>query len=295
LSITFAGGASATAILPGGTPPAAPNPGWRGGNGGAAGIAVTPLPPLSAGPLCIAVTARTPGAGPVSLFPGRSGALATQVLTLPAAAVTHVGGGGLTGILRTQPDPTKAVVTPFAPGLLIPLNLRRVPLQPATDLAEKAGLQPTARFATDVYALIGTDDSSRALLEQALDDANFSVRRIVPLTLQSNTLTTDALDLSAQPVLLFKSNLSTTSQPNTLATPMLLLRRLAANAALGPVAAGLADVQDFLRLVWEASVVHSSGFYLRYARRTRRGSGCGWTLEMHRPTAPCCCPMSTAW
>ncbi|SDR59728.1 hypothetical protein SAMN05519103_06507 [Rhizobiales bacterium GAS113] len=264
-SIRFASGTSAVAILPAASVPAEPNPGWRAGSDSAPGIAVAPMDALTQGPLSIAATARTQG--PVELFPGRTSAPDSQVLTVPASAVSLIAKGGLTGVLRVQPD-TTAAATPFAPGLLIPLSLRRVPVTAASDLQPAAsGGTPTQtpRWCTDVYELIGTDDDTRALLEKALDDPSFAVRRVVPLTLRSNVLTADTLDLTAQPVLVFKSNLSTTSQPNMLAAPILLLKRVTANADLGPVAAPLGDARAFLRLVWEASVVHTSGFYLRYA------------------------------
>jgi hypothetical protein len=263
LNIRFTTGDNAVAVLPGGTAPAEPNPGWRAGSGGAPGIAVAPIDPLVEGPLTFSVTSRT--AGTVTLFPASTTAPNAQVLTLPAAAIPYIAAGSAAGTLRPQPDPT-STPTPFAPGLLVPLALRRVPITVASDLkpASQSGDAPTPvpAWCPDVYAVIGTDDDTRDLLEQAMDSG--LVRRIVPLTLQSNTLTAAPLDLAQHPVLMLKSNLSTTSQPNVLAAPQLLLRRLGAGDPLGPVSARLDAITDFLRLVWEASVVHTSGFYLRY-------------------------------
>lgn len=260
-TITFAAGDSADALLPAAAVPPEPNPGWS--SAGTAGIVVTAIDPLSEGELVLSMTARTPG--PASLYPGGAAAPPVQLLTLPPTATPLIAKGGLKGMLRIQPCP-KAAATAFAPGLLIPLGLRRVAVTPASDLdpGDKPSDAPTPvpRWSKDVYELVGTDDATRELLEQALDDPNFLVRRIVPLTFQSSELTADALD--PQQIVLLKSNLSTTSQPNALAAPMMLLRRLAAGDDLGPVSATLGDQKNFLRLVWEASVVHTSGFYLRY-------------------------------
>lgn len=262
LNIRFASGDNTTAVLPGGTPPPEPNPGWHAGSDSAPGIAVSAIDPLVQGPLTFAVTARTQGTG--TLFPGPATPANAQVLTLPAASIPFIAAGGATGTLRPQPDQTSAP-TPFAPGLLVPMSLRRVPITVGSDLEpSQTGGAPSVvpAWSPDVYALIGTDDDTRDLLEQAMDSGK--VRRIVPLTFQSNALTAATLDLANHPVLAFKSNLSTTSQPNMLMTPMLLMRRAPSGDPLGPVSARLDAVGDFLRLVWEASVVHTSGFYLRY-------------------------------
>lgn len=267
-TIAFTGGDSAAALLPAAAPPAEPDPGWS--STGASGIVVTALDPLSQGPLVLAVTARTQG--PAVLYPGGTTAPDVQLLTLPAPAMPLIARGGLNGVLRIQPDPN-ATATAFAPGLLIPLGLRQVPVTVIGDLVPAGGPTapptPVPAWSQDVYELIGTDDASRELLEQALDDPNFRVRRIVPLTFQSSVLNADTLDPNQ--VVLLKANLSTTSQPNALAAPMMLWRRLAAGDDLGPVSAPLGDAQDFLRLVWEASVVHTSGFYLRYADTAGNG------------------------
>ena len=73
----------------------------------------------------------------------------------------------------------------------------------------------------------------------------------------------DALDQKAHPVVLARTSLSTTSQPGSVTVPMRLVRP-AVNGELGPSAATPADVEDFLRIIWEASVVRSGGFFLRY-------------------------------
>lgn len=266
--ILFPGGATTAAQLPAAKAPPQPNPGWNAS--GSTGIVVTPLAPLSEGPLVLSVTTRTQG--PASLFPGGTTAPDVQVLTLPATVAPLIAQPGVKGILRVGTDPTSAA-TACAPGLLIPLGLRRVPITVANDLKPAPGTgdppTPVSHWASDVYELIGTDDANRGLLERALDDANFLVRRIVPLTFQAGTLAAGTID--PKQVVLFKSNLSTTSQPNVLMAQKMLLQRMAKEGDLGPVSASLDLEKDFLRLVWEASVVHAPGFYLRYADTAGNG------------------------
>jgi hypothetical protein len=267
LDIVFAAGDGATALLPGGTVPDQPDPGWRSDSPDQPGLVVTALDPLVEGPLTFSVTSRTEATG--ALFPGDAPPAVAQVLAMPASALPHIADGQASGTLRLHlqkpGDSVPPPATPSAPGLLIPMGLRRVPIVVPHDLdPEGSGAAPkeVAAWSKEVYGLIGTDDDTRDLLERAI--AGGKVRRIVPLTLQDKVLKADPLDLDHHPVLAFKSNLSTTSQPNALFTPMMLLKGLAGSEDLGPCAARLDKVTDFLRLIWEVSVVHTGGFYLRY-------------------------------
>ncbi|ELX09341.1 hypothetical protein Jab_2c14070 [Janthinobacterium sp. HH01] len=264
-TITFGGAATATAVLGQASVPVQPQPGWRAQGAQLEAtpsyIAVAPLDCLSPGPLCIALTAQTACAPGLMQGPAR-------LLALPAAAQAPIGASAaaapLTAQLRNTPD-NNDPVTPALAGLLIPLGLRRVPIIPDGNVScgatGDAPATATQQWSRDVYMLTGTDDDTRALLEQALDERSSQIRRIVPLILQGGSLHSAPVGSGDEALLMFKSNLSTTSQPETLTTPMLLRKRL---ADLGPSCAGLDDTKDFLRLVWEASVVHTSGFYLRF-------------------------------
>lgn len=220
-------------------------------------VSLSLMDPLHSAPLFMATAARTQV----------SGVLPTQgafILPLPVEATQRLGGEALTAAMRLNPQETDPVVA-VAGGLLIKLGLRRVPLAPENNVVLNPHQAPSAAlpWSKDVYELIGTDDGTRSLLEQLLDVPTSPVQRVLPLFGDANALVCPILDLDAEPVFMFKSNLSTTSQPNSLFKPMLL--HLREGADLGPIVASLDDSTGFLRLLWECSVVHASGFYLRFA------------------------------
>jgi hypothetical protein len=259
-NITFAGGAT-RAVAQLAAPPAAlpplPDP-WR------QGLTLNLMPPLHQAQLCMALGARTQVTGLPS-----QGACFVMPLPLEAGAAMRARpGAACVGALgtsaRDDAGPDTAVAA--AGGLLIALALRRVPLGRARDVVTTPGRAgPAPAWSRDVYELVGTDDDTRALIEQLLEAGTDAVRRLVPLFGNANALSCPPLDQATQPVLLFKSNLSTTSQPDSLAAPLLLRRSGGPRLAQGPRHAGLDDVEPFLRLLWECSVVHAQGFYLRYA------------------------------
>ena len=131
---------------------------------------------------------------------------------------------------------------PAAPVLFIALQLQKV--------ASPSGGAPLA----GVYQLVGTDELTRGRIELLLADptalGTATLNMLAPLG--NSAYRSSPADAS---IVLAKTNLSTLSQPPQLFAAL-------AAAPLPPDHAKLADVERFLRLVWELSVVHSGGFFL---------------------------------
>jgi hypothetical protein len=162
---------------------------------------------------------------------GGSGATATvqQVTAAPAHSVE----------VKLADSPPLAA----AAGLFVPIALRQITPPGATKPLDS------------VFELVGTDNGTRALLEMLVRNpvAGASVSFLL-----SNGGAAYATPAQAAGIVLAKANLSTLNEPPTL----LADGTFAAPAAQPPVSATLADVTDFLTLIWEESVVHSGGFYL---------------------------------
>jgi hypothetical protein len=124
--------------------------------------------------------------------------------------------------------------------------------------------EPESPYVPGVYRLDGTDDATREQLNAALRAGALAGAQLSVLyEAGSSGYESDAIDLKDHPILLAKTNLSTTSQPGV--TAPLRLLELGEESKLGPVAARLDDVPGFAQLLWELSVVQAGGFYLRYA------------------------------
>ncbi len=104
----------------------------------------------------------------------------------------------------------------------------------------------------DVYQLVGTDDETRAQLEDLLDHGSFASANLLVGTGNAQFVTTDASQ-----IVLAKTNLSTLSQPAAAAAAF------AVGDDEGPTHAILSnDPTNFLWLVWEASVVNAPGYFI---------------------------------
>ncbi|HKP53052.1 MAG TPA: LysM peptidoglycan-binding domain-containing protein [Chloroflexia bacterium] len=166
----------------------------------------------------------------------------------------------------TQPGVSTLEVTPvqiYSWSTEIALNLRQIPA------ADGSGPLP------NTYSVMGTDDAGRALLEQlwiALNTGTPAVTPTLYLLYQPNAAGNNPNGLQSDvltpaQVLLLKTNLSTLSHSSQ--EVMLMMQ---ANVDLGAVdtvySAALSDVPDFVKLLWECSVVNSGGYYLQYANAT---------------------------
>jgi hypothetical protein len=280
-AIAFATGEAATATMPVEAVPPAPLPVWSGPAplGLAAGggtISLTAVPPASSRDLWVTARTRLPWQdGPAetpfvvplppeiaekAAAPGEEG-LRLEVVEKPPTTPPGLLGGGEVG-------ETKALKV--RPALLVQVTAHRVDRPRVADLEQPpapgavdgkpASPEAKSRYVPFVYRLDGTDDATRAQLSAALaagalGEAEVSVLYDDPEKTGYRS--------EPNPVLLAKTNLSTSSQPARFAA--IAEAEPQPEGRLGPTAAGLGDVAGVARLLWELSVVQSAGFYLRYA------------------------------
>ncbi|MBY5935088.1 hypothetical protein KUV51_18935 [Tateyamaria omphalii] len=145
-------------------------------------------------------------------------------------------------------------------ALVLPIRLASIP---DPDAVEPGAILP------DTFSLLGTDEANRAMLQALLDEidaGNETVNSIDLLVSESRGNWVS----SKTPRVLVRTDLSTVSTPAGVAAAQAVAE---ANAGVDADPApslnwakpGEGGVQfaRFLRLTWEVSVVHSSGFYLQ--------------------------------
>lgn len=260
--------------LPKDVPPQ-PSPEWHGTNllrsGSIKGeIDLNPLLPLTPHRLYFALKnqiAWDAPAGPQTILP----------FPQPLANLLAAKGGLQLGISTEPPEQQAANGSPAAElaaagGLLIRLSLSQVPLMAAVNVGP-AGSPPSAvhnggspgasgaiQYLPFVYQLNGTDEVTRDLifqaLQQELSGASISLLYTPPGggKLRSEILGTEAL--------LAKVNLSTLNEAPRVSAffvPM-MLKMESQEIDFAPVL----TAKDFLRLIWELSVVNAPGFFLYY-------------------------------
>lgn len=161
-------------------------------------------------------------------------------------------------------DTDDAPINAFA-SLQIRLSLTQV----ATPRGKTSGspASPDHAKTAPIYQLNGTDETTRELIYQALQNADLSHASLRLLYLPpgksewvSDTLSPD--------VLLAKMNLSTLNQVAQVSQMHTMMR---ATFTPDSDTARLSNVENFLQLVWELSVVRAPGYYLYY--QTTDGQG----------------------
>jgi len=263
-AIGFATGSNAVANLPiPATLPPLPAPQWLTQPPQQAPttstLAISPLPGVVSAPtLFIAPNGRK------FTVAGQSSVL----LYLPPAVMAQATAPGAPAwTVSAWADQTKN--TPLTPtlGLLVPIVVAQIP---AANVSGTAAASSEKTMLPHVYAVLGTDDPTRDLIDLALA-ASGAISTTTPAQLLfsdgNGNFAADQTPVS----LIAKTNLSTDAEPGSSPFPVLLVRRDAQTQDLGPCSASLADGADLLRLVWEASVVHASGYYLYYDDGTGKG------------------------
>ncbi|KIZ47290.1 hypothetical protein OO17_05165 [Rhodopseudomonas palustris] len=214
-------------------------PSWLGAGGG-----FVALPPLATQP-CPFYLPRTYAWTKADSQVGNLRPI-SDVLMSRLALFYAGGGSGAVAALAQLPGDAAPIALAASAALLVPLGLRRiVPQGQSTPLS-------------NVFRLIGTDDSTRELLDELIDAGAASGATLTMLL--GSGASSYATATKQDAIVLAKANLSTLNEPPTLmadATPM-----LRAAAALPPSSATLADADAFAQLVWEVSVVNADGFYL---------------------------------
>jgi hypothetical protein len=122
---------------------------------------------------------------------------------------------------------------------------------------------PTDKLAGKVFKVAGPDEATRDLIELLFASGELAGAHLdLLLPAGEGAYKTSAADAEAT---LLRTDLSTAGGP---ALSALFADALQARAgatsipALGPTSAQLSSPTDFLRLLWECSVVHSAGFFL---------------------------------
>ena len=198
--------------------------------------------------------------------------LQNQLNALPSASQLYERYSLMLG---TQEDSAAKLVADdvscYMWGTLVSFKVQTLPV------ADQSGPVPTS------YALIGTDEAGRATLQNVWAYLNggaktdqavahlYLLYAPAPTSADPNGLLADKLNQSATFIL--RTNLSTLSQSGPSAA------RLAEAAqappppppAEGEYDAPLADPLNFVKLLWECSVVYSGGYYLDYV--TADGNG----------------------
>lgn len=160
---------------------------------------------------------------------------------------------------RTSSDTTAPTNVAAIPALLIRLSISQVQ-QAATKISQ--GASESAQKISNIYQLNGTDEQTRELIYQALKDPERLKGASISLIYKLPGESTDAQsDEMHEDSLLFKTNLSTLNQ-----APKLRFMG-AENQDIDRKWASLdGNVEEFLRLVWELSVVQAPGFFMIYKR-----------------------------
>jgi len=124
-------------------------------------------------------------------------------------------------------------------------------------------------YMAESYLLVGADQTGRQRLQalQAYLEANSTVTTDLYLLYTpsgESGVRSDAIDPSA--TYLLRTNLSTLSQsgPSVQGMALTAEEALPVIPATGEYDALLTDVPNFVKLLWEASVVYSGGYYLHY-------------------------------
>lgn len=148
------------------------------------------------------------------------------------------------------------------PGLLIGIKLFQIKQAELFNIDEQG--QTADSYLPFVYTIGGTDEETRDRIEDLLNSGNLSGATITLLYNASDSGYLSDVQ-NPQGTFLAKTNLSTSSEPTSLYTSLRFksfLRSL--DNDLGPVSAQQSDTADFLRIIWENSVVNSGGFFLYY-------------------------------
>jgi len=215
-------------------------------------IEVTAMAPIIARPAALALT-KTVGWTPAT---GGSKTLYPLPPTMDASAAS----------MQLSSTPPEAANFPAAvagiPALLIRLSL--------TEVKNQTGAGAGSAATDDVpyvYQLNATDEATRDLIYSAITHGSFGEASVTLLYTGGSPVGLLSDDLS-DAALLAKNNLSVENQAP--AVSAVQAQRL---KALGPspVSATLKDPINFLKLVWEVSVVNAPGFLLCYQTKTRAG------------------------
>lgn len=168
-----------------------------------------------------------------------------------------------------NPDGTSPVTT-YTWALRIQFSAKQVerPVDPNADPDDTAS--DVAQFIPNTYMIGGTDERTRDLIDKLLSaqsDSISGLRLYYEVDAKVNGIVGDNLGASPD-VLIMKTNLSTVSAPQT---GLQQVVHPAADEFSAAMTTGQA--REFLRLLWEASIVNSPGYYLYYDNGAEENNG----------------------
>jgi hypothetical protein len=253
-AIKFVEGESAVSTMPVGATPASPAPIWT-----------DPTLGLTQADL---VLSALPGQSPVRRWFAsrdseavRYASSSARLLMTPPEMMTLAAAGPLSLFAQSkEPSPDQDPVGNLTvlPTLAIAFKIRRVETQTGGQVTDKGEVEPSVL--KTVYQISTTDDDTRAKLGRMIKSAagDNCILELAYVLADGGYQVLPAHDESSQ-AYLFKTNLSTLSQPPGLYRP------LGIEKGYSDVDhATIDEIDAFLQLIWEASVVNSKGFYLHY-------------------------------
>ena len=230
-------------------------------------VTLSALPPISPHALYFSLKNQTAWQSPAN-------ATACTILPLPPQLMQRLASdpGLLLDVTADQPSDhlkksrsvSGAASISAAPALLIRMTLTQVPAESVGRVsasgspASGSPASQAPRYLPFVYQLGGTDEATRDLIHAALQ-GDLKGARLSLLYADGSGYTSQLL---APTTLVAKTNLSTVNQAQS-AGPVHLLRALRIKDAPTDFAP-ISDVSDFLRLLWEVSVVNAPGYFLFY-------------------------------
>lgn len=150
----------------------------------------------------------------------------------------------------TSQDSNAGTPVNGSPALFIAITINKVALPQSNS---------SGTYYENTYAINGTDEYTRELLDKLLTD--FDQNSTLTLMIGTGGNEYVAPD-STENIILVKNNLSTDAEPESVQPNTKSADDDTDTSSLGPVQANLDDVEGFLRLIWEESVVKTAGYYL---------------------------------
>jgi hypothetical protein len=182
---------------------------------------------------------------------------------------------GLNGVAHTitiqEKFPHKNVESTsldYNPALMIDLKIFQIQNEDQLFDIDDMGTAKSI-FLPNIFRIGGTDDTTRGLLELALKFSGLGDAKI-HILYNSDSKEEGANgyisnDLNPAKTLVLKSNLSTTSEPDSILMSRMMQMNTILDDQEGDIfSASVNETNNFLQILWENSVVNTKGFYLYY-------------------------------
>lgn len=266
---------SVTSTLPVEAVPPVPRPIWHRRSkllAASPDVSIAPIPAVRSEATWYAIRER---------LPWQCQEEARFLVPLPPALLRQYAGAPLTLTVQTGRPQTRdsAGTQTIRPALMIQVPISVVNRAEAGSVDSGGG--PVNPYYTDIYRVGGSDNETRERIH-ALLGANSLEGATVSVLYNADTtgFQSGVLSLATQPVLLAKTNLSTSSEPSLANLQMRESMLRVSDDTLGPVSTLFPDpdhpdtsenlkrIEALLQMIWEVSVTQSGGYFMRYADAT---------------------------